>query len=56
MKTFYATNFGKYVVDQINTSNRRIFVYIFCVISICALVSTRYTKSLVLNVERTSQN
>ena len=34
----------------------RIFVYIFCVISICSLVSTRATKSLVLNIERTSQN
>ena len=34
----------------------RIFVYIFCVISICALVSIRATKSLVLNIERASQN
>ena len=35
---------------------RRIFVYSFCVISICALVFIRTTKSLVLNIERTSQN
>ena len=37
-------------------SYRRIFVYIFCVISICALAFTRATESLVLNIERTSQN
>ena len=35
---------------------KRIFVYIFCVISICTLVFARATKSLVLNIERTSQN
>ena len=35
---------------------RQIFVYIFCIISICTLVFTRATKSLVLNIERTSQN
>ena len=35
---------------------RRIFVYSFCGIRICALVFIRATKSLVLNIERTSQN
>ena len=35
---------------------RQIFVYIFCVISICTLVFTPATKFLVLNIERTLQN
>ena len=44
-----------YLASKVH-GNRRIFVYIFCVISICALIFTRATKSLVLNIERTSQN
>ena len=50
------SNYSLSSAQKFMTPYRRIFVYIFCVISICTLVFTRATKSLVVNIERTSQN
>ena len=43
-------------VCRVLTATGECLFTFFCVISVCALVFTRATKSLVPNIERTSQN